>query len=285
MIKEITHDYSTGVSNELIATTKQESDYLNKVESSHSPDEYVDMKHAPSCGSSQFSQLLKQLPKTPLKILDVGVGGGQSTIYLASLGHNVSCIEPSATFCNVIETAAKKFLLNINIYRGVAEDMINIEDGDFDIIFFNASFHHVDEPLQCLANAYTLLKDGGYIMLASESFLRFYNSKKHWQYLLENYPDRIGHYGGNEHVYYNWEYCDFLKKSNFKNVRCEPTAFMYSPVEHIENILNVGVVRGQFAILSRFLFYMTTAFLFRNRTVFNFFSKISLVGCNFVANK
>jgi SAM-dependent methyltransferase len=285
MIKEITDNYSSGVSNELIATTEQENDYLDKVRSSHSADDYVDIKRSPSSGASQFSQLLKQLPNKPLKILDVGVGGGQSTIYLASLGHEVSCIEPSATFCNVIKAAAQKFSLNINIYRGVAEDMINIEERDFDIIFFNASFHHVDEPLKCLVNARTLLKEGGYIMLASESFLRFYNSKKRWQYILENYPEKIGHYGGNEHVYYNWEYCDFLKKASFNDVRCEPAAFTYSPVDHIENILNVGVVRGQFAILSRYIFYMATAFFLRNRSVFNFFSKISLVGCNFVAKK
>ncbi|MDB5158113.1 MAG: rRNA ((747)-C(5))-methyltransferase [Mucilaginibacter sp.] len=285
MIQEITNDYSAGVANELIATTSHEDYYLNKVKASYGAAEYVDMKHAPTSGAKQFAELLKTLPQKPLKILDIGVGGGQSTIYLASIGHHVSCIEPSASFCNVIENAAKKFSLEINIYRGVAEDMINIKGCDFDVIFFNASFHHVDDPLKCLANAHAILKDGGTIMLASESFLRFYNSKKHWQYMLDNFPEKVGHYGGNEHVYYNWEYLNFLKSSGFKNVKCEPNAFMYYPVDHIENILNVGVVRSQFGILSRFLFYMLTAFFFKNRQIFNFFSRISLVGCNFTAVK
>jgi len=285
MIKQITKDYSTGVSNELIATTDQEDFYLDKIKSANSADDYVDFKRSPSVGARQFFQLLQTLPKKSLKVLDIGVGGGQSSVYLASLGHQVSCIEPSASFCNVIDTAAKKFSLDIQIYRGVAEDMINIEERDFDVIFFNASFHHCDDPLKCLDNSYTLLKDGGHVYLASENFLKFWNSKKHWHYLLENFPEKIGHYGGNEHVYYNWEYVNFIKNSKFKNVKCDPNAFTFAPVEHIEHVLNTGVVRGQFAILIRYLFYMTTSFLLKPRAVFNFFGKISVVGCNFVGVK
>src|SRR5476651_2576463 len=132
MIKHISHNYSDGVSNELIATTDQENFYLNKVDSAHSADDYVNIKHSPSVGARQFAQLLDKLPQKRLKVLDIGVGGGQSTIYLASLGYDTWCIEPSASFCNVIETAAKKFSLNVNICRGVAEDMLNIDERDFD---------------------------------------------------------------------------------------------------------------------------------------------------------
>jgi len=152
------------------------------------------------------------------KILDVGVGRGDSSVFLAELGHNVHSVEPSPDLCEIICAAAGKFKLSITVHQTVGEYINNIEEDDFDIVCFNASLHHCDDPLLALRNCYQKLRPGGRIYLLNETILKPYRSEKGYQLLLQKYPEKMGHYGGNEHAYHVGKYKSLVKQVGFKNL-------------------------------------------------------------------
>jgi SAM-dependent methyltransferase len=155
---------------------------------------------------------------SPKKILDVGAGRGDSSIYLAELGHNVHSVEPSPDLCEIICAAAGKFKLSITVHQTVGEYINNIEEDDFDIVCFNASLHHCDDPLLALRNCYQKLRPGGRIYLLNETILKPYRSEKGYQLLLQKYPEKMGHYGGNEHAYHCWKYKSLIRQAGFTKV-------------------------------------------------------------------
>ena len=94
------------------------------------------------------------------KVLDIGVGQGESSIYLADQGYLVSVVEPSTELCKAIERVANSYNFSLNIYNCTAEGIAQINDL-FDLIIFNSSLHHCDDPIKALVNCYNLLKPKG----------------------------------------------------------------------------------------------------------------------------
>ena len=150
----------------------------------------------------------------PLKILDIGVGDGHSSIYLGSKSHEVSCVEPSYDLCKIIASVSSRFEVPLKIYQCTAE-AINHIPAKFDLCVFNSSLHHCDNPIQALRNCYDILIEGGSVLVLSELFQRFYTSKKSFHRALSKDPVKMGHYGGNEHVWSYTEYKNMLKKAGF----------------------------------------------------------------------
>jgi hypothetical protein len=62
------------------------------------------------------------------------------------------------------------------------------------------------------------LKEGGIVLALNEPILKFYRSKESFYRQMEQDPVSVGHYGGNEHIYYHNEYIDLLKKAGFKHL-------------------------------------------------------------------
>lgn len=165
----------------------------------------------------EFFRCVKTLGNA-IRILDIGSGRGETSIYLASLGHQVSVIEPSLAHCEFIEYAAKRYNLNLNIYLCTAESLNKVND-KFDAIIFNSSFHHCDDPQLALKNCYQALVDGGILLITNEPVLPLFRAKKWYFKKLINNAAEMGHYGGNEHIYYYFEYENMLKKAGFKKIK------------------------------------------------------------------
>lgn len=224
-----------------------------------------------------------------MRILDIGVGRGESSVFLASLGHEVHSVEPSAGFCDLVSQTAKKFGLNISVYQTVAEDMSQISIKDFDVAIFNASLHHCDDPELALKKVHGLLKKGGEVYLISETHIRPWVSKKRWYAKMENCPVEMGHYGGNEHGYYNWEYEKMLLNSGYENIKKYPSFMLKDPLYRIECGLRARVnekrVWGLRQAFTRILFYMVVSRLINYNFFFKMLSKISLVQTQFRATK
>jgi SAM-dependent methyltransferase len=157
--------------------------------------------------------------KTPLKILDVGCGRGESAVLLAMKGHEVHAVEPCLPLCEIIQSISHRFSLPLKVYQGIGETLDQVEENAFDLCIFNASLHHCDEPLKALKYCHAKLKAGGKILLLNEPILKFYRSKKWYHNALEKFPEQMGHYGGNEHIYYYGEYINLLKQSGFLEVK------------------------------------------------------------------
>ena len=102
------------------------------------------------------------------RLLEVGPGQGRLAFYFADHGYDVSVVEPSPEQCRVLEGGARRFGLEMTIYNGSAEYMDAI-DARFDVVYFNRSLHHCDDPARALVNSRRLLVAGGRLLLRSQA--------------------------------------------------------------------------------------------------------------------
>lgn len=179
-----------------------------------SPEEY--WQTGISLAPYQYAKVFDSLPSGS-KILDVGVGFGQSSVYLATRGHSVFAVEPSLSMCQLICETARRFSLSITPVQGVGENLSRIGITDFDAVVFNASLHHCDQPVDAIAEAFKCLRPGGQLVLVNENMLKPWTSQERFKRLLEIDPVGMGHYGGNEHAYHNQDYLRMIMTS-FPNV-------------------------------------------------------------------
>jgi len=284
-IKIFSENLSSGVQLEVDALKSMANKHLEILEGCSTLEEYVSYSNAPM----QYKFVIDRLRNKNAKVLDIGVGRGESSLYLASLGFEVFAVEPSADFCSLIKKACDKFNLNLTICQGVAEDLAILGESDFDLIFFNASLHHCDDPSLALLGAYKLLKSGGLIVLSNELHIKPWTTKRKFQYMLHNYPEKIGHYGGNEHAYYGWEYLKFLRKTGFKKIQTYPICEKLNPKEKLEILINSrGVNRAlysSFELMSRFFYYKVVVFINRYKYLHKLMVRISLIPANYIGIK
>ena len=171
----------------------------------------------------ELQQQINSLSK-PCRVLDVGVGRGESSLYLALQGHSVSVVEPSPDLCKFIEFTANLYGLLLTIYNCSAEAINQINDR-FDVVIFNSSLHHCDDPINALSSCYNCLVETGKIMLVNEPILQFFKTKNWFYNRLSTHPEAMGHYGGNEHIYRYHEYVQMLKLAGFNTVTSEPNIY------------------------------------------------------------
>lgn len=155
------------------------------------------------------------LPKA--SVLDVGFGVGFSSLELGRLGFSVTGVEPSTVNIEIASRAAEKFGIKFKGVHSTAEEMNKSVNESFDAVYFNSSLHHCDDAQAALRNAYDLLREDGLVILI-EPTLKPWRTKAWFYRQLETNPIRLGHYGGNEHIYYNWEYDRMLCRAGFEQV-------------------------------------------------------------------
>lgn len=197
---------------EIVELDKMRNELLEKVDSSERMEDFCE-RFLTSVHGREYVEKTKFSSK--MKVLDIGVGRGESSLYLASMGHEVYAVEPSPALCDVLHIAANKYGFPLKIYQGVAEHLDQIEENEFDVCVFNSSFHHCDDPQKALDMCYKKMKKGGVIHLINEPILKFFRTKKWYFKMLDEDPVRMGHYGGNEHIYYYQEYVKMFKKAGF----------------------------------------------------------------------
>jgi len=129
----------------------------------------------------------------------------------------VTGVEPSMVNIEIASRAAEKFGIEFRGVHSTAEEMNRSLSGSFDAVYFNSSLHHCDDPQSALQNAHDLLRENGVVILV-EPTLKPWRTKAWFFRQLETNPVRLGHYGGNEHIYYNWEYDCMLRRAGFKQI-------------------------------------------------------------------
>jgi SAM-dependent methyltransferase len=287
MYIKISDQLSLGVQEEMKAHEKGFS--RQALDSSNSAKEYY--LSGNSLSSHYYSKVLKLLPsKRELVILDVGVGNGQSSVFLAEQGVRCFAIEPDNNLCKLISEAAEKFSLPVTVCEGVGEDIVNIrKDNYFDAVIFNASLHHCDAPDEALRQAYTALRPGGWVFLLNESFLRPWVTETGYQRKLLADPIGMGHYGGNEHAYHNWKYEKMLSEAGFKSISRLPLQPL-DVLGRIEYLLQLKIdgqrVCGKVSgIAARLLSYKLEEKIGSIYSLFQIISGLSLISCAFSSQK
>jgi tellurite methyltransferase len=86
--------------------------------------------------------------KYPVKgtVLDLGCGQGRDSLFLASMGYQVTAVDSSKVGVNQMLEKAKKQNLTL---IGIAEDIFNLKiEANFDIILFDMLLHGFDNKQQ-----------------------------------------------------------------------------------------------------------------------------------------
>lgn len=280
----ISADFSEGVRNENVVNNGFAEQGRCLLKSAATLDEYL--SRSPSIAFREYEPIVERLGGKPLKVLDIGVGRGESSLYLASRGCKVWALEPSEGFCRLICEASRKFDLALTVLQGVAEDLDRAGEFGFDAVFFNASLHHCDAPMKALAHCYEVLKPGGKLFLSAELHIRPWIRKKRWYTVLRENPRTLGHYGGNEHAYYNWEYVSMLRRAGFQDVRPFPLASACDSLFRLRRILSDGApAYSDLQVAARAFYYAASARFVRHGLLFRTLARLSLVPSQFSGTK
>lgn len=107
---------------------------------------------------------LDELNISPAEILEIGIGNGRDSIFMAKKGHNVIGIDISPEPVSIAKEKAKKGKIkNVKFETGDAENL-KYKSNIFDVVYSVAAIHST--PLQSvLKEVYRILKPGGMVKL------------------------------------------------------------------------------------------------------------------------
>ncbi|MBI4057618.1 MAG: class I SAM-dependent methyltransferase [Elusimicrobia bacterium] len=93
------------------------------------------------------------------RLLDLGCGAGETSVYFALQGAHVTAVDISPEMIAVARRLAEKHGVPIDVKTAVAE-ALPFPDASFDLVFGNGVLHHVD-MVPALREIHRLLKPGG----------------------------------------------------------------------------------------------------------------------------
>jgi ubiquinone/menaquinone biosynthesis C-methylase UbiE len=94
------------------------------------------------------------------KILDLGCGLGESSVYFAIKGAEVTACDISEGMLEVASKLAEKRKVKINTLQAYSDNLVNIKNEYFDIVYAGNLLHHVDIE-KTIKEVFRVLKWGG----------------------------------------------------------------------------------------------------------------------------
>ncbi len=81
---------------------------------------------------------------TDKKLLDIGSGLGEASVYFAIKGAKVTSTDISGKMLELTSLLAKHYHVDIRTHKSSAEDLLLGDEKDFDIVYAGNLLHHVD---------------------------------------------------------------------------------------------------------------------------------------------
>jgi SAM-dependent methyltransferase len=137
-----------------------EIDYVKNLQ----PDE---VEHAlgkpfsdPACGQHflNLGVVFSLLPAPPARVLDVGVGTGWTSVFLARRGYDVVGVDLAP---DMIALAEQHRPANVAVTFQVCDYERLFFRDEFDACLFYDALHHAEDELEALAGAHRALRNGG----------------------------------------------------------------------------------------------------------------------------
>jgi 2-polyprenyl-3-methyl-5-hydroxy-6-metoxy-1,4-benzoquinol methylase len=110
-----------------------------------------------------FTFLYSQLNKK-MDILDIGAGCGSESLAMASFGNKVTSIDIKKDRLSVLGKRAKYYSLENQIH--IKNKSVFELNKQFDLIWMNQTFHHVEPRNEFINKINSLLKPGGVVMIS-----------------------------------------------------------------------------------------------------------------------
>lgn len=101
------------------------------------------------------------------RVLEFGPGWGNTTLALAQMGHQVTAIDCSQEFVDLIQARAALVHADVHTILGDFSAVRDLE-GPFDAVLFFESFHHCTDHLGLLAALDRVVAPGGRVLFAAE---------------------------------------------------------------------------------------------------------------------
>lgn len=112
------------------------------------------------------------------KILDLGCGAGESSVYFALCGADVHACDIAEDFLKVGEALARKYGVSVQ-FRQAEVGRLPYEDGTFDLVYGNGVLHHVDLLPAAKEIARVLKKDGKAVFIEPLPYNPIINVYRH----------------------------------------------------------------------------------------------------------
>lgn len=106
--------------------------------------------------------------KPGMKILDLGAGTGEYSLYFAEKGYDVTAIELVEKHVNRIKEK-KKPDMNLKVFQGDALDLSNFQDNEYGIVLCFGPLYHLEDrenQLKCIEEVKRVCKEEGIMFFA-----------------------------------------------------------------------------------------------------------------------
>lgn len=157
-----------------------------------------------------------------MRILDIGAGAGEYSLYFAEKNFEVDALELSETNINAFRKKLKDDM-NLNLIQGNAIDLSMYEDASFDVVLLFGPLYHLskeDLRMQCISEAKRVLKEDGTIFFSYISndmvILTEFKYRKNF-FLEETYDHDTFKVNDFPFVFFTLDQCrSMLKSANIK---------------------------------------------------------------------
>lgn len=143
-----------------LSNTLQEEAFHDSWADSINVDEVMVDEFFEACTSPENRIILNSLGNIEgKKILELGCGAGEASVYFAKKGGDVTATDLSAGMLRVVGKVADKHGVSVSM-KQTASDRLDFADNSFDIVYAANLLHHVDIA-STLAEIERVLKPGG----------------------------------------------------------------------------------------------------------------------------
>jgi S-adenosylmethionine-dependent methyltransferase len=117
-----------------------------------------------------ISSLAAQAGRARLDILDAGGGTGGFAVPLASLGHNVTVIDPSPDSLAAAERRAAEMSVPLSVVQGDVADLAMVAgEASADLVLCHSVLEYVDSPADAMASIAQVLRPAGAVSVLAAS--------------------------------------------------------------------------------------------------------------------
>ena len=114
---------------------------------------------------SEFARLLDAAIPSDAKILEIGCGTGQMSLYLASTGRTVIGADVTRASLQLGAAAARRFGVQGVLFVETDLHRPGLRPGAFDVVYTSGVLHHTHDPRRAFAGIIPLLRPGGVIVV------------------------------------------------------------------------------------------------------------------------